>query len=132
MSDENGFVRSNIQHLVDALQITSRKALAEAAGVSESNIGQLVRGASKGMRPAHLVRAAQHLGVTTEQLVTVDLRNEPHAGLGSAPRDDRHIRALTDRIRTAWADGRIGVRQIDYLDSTLTILLATTSDSGAP
>ena len=46
MSDENGFVRSNIQHLVDALQITSRKALAEAAGVSESNIGQLVRGLS--------------------------------------------------------------------------------------
>lgn len=64
----------NIGYLCDVRKLITRAELAEALGMSPQNIGQLIRGENKGMKPLNLVKAAKRVGLTVEQLITQDVR----------------------------------------------------------
>lgn len=61
--------------LAFALEHAGKKPvdLANALDVSRAAISQLLSGASKGMKPEHLVAAARYLGVRIEWLATGEL-----------------------------------------------------------
>lgn len=67
--------------------------LAKAIGVSKSAINQILHGATKGMKPEHLVRTSRFLHVRTEWLV---MGEEPMR-LEVIPENDR---ALLEQYQT--------------------------------
>lgn len=80
-TDNEHFLRQNLAHLVE-IGRTSRAALAKASGTSVQNIGMLIRGDTRGgMQPLTLVRCAQAVGLSVEDLVTRDLRNTALDGI---------------------------------------------------
>jgi DNA-binding Xre family transcriptional regulator len=74
--DNELLLGQNVAFLVDVQKVMKRGELAEKIGVSEANIGQLIRNENKGLRPLNLVRAARALNYSVEDLVCVDLRSQ--------------------------------------------------------
>ena len=64
----------NVGYLVDQQKVCSRLDLANALGVSEQAIGQLITGKTKGLKPLHLIAASDKLGVSARDIVMHDLR----------------------------------------------------------
>lgn len=74
--DNELLLGQNVAYLVDVQKVMKRGELADKIGVSEANIGQLIRNENKGLRPLNLVRAARALNYSVEDLVCVDLRSQ--------------------------------------------------------
>jgi phage repressor protein C with HTH and peptisase S24 domain len=79
----------NIAYLV-AIKVASRGSLAEAMGTSVQAVGQLIRGETKELKPSNLAKAARHVGLTSDDLITRNLRLEQW-------HPDNHLRATGTR-----------------------------------
>lgn len=75
MKDNVRLLGLNLAYLV-AIKATTRAALADAMGISTQAVGQVIRGDTKELKPSNLVKAAKLVGLSSDDLVTRDLRRE--------------------------------------------------------
>src|SRR5690349_3157728 len=75
MEDAYRLLGDNVAYLV-AIGVCTRATLAAAMGVSVQAVGQLIRGETKELKPSNLAKAARHVGLSSDDLITRNLRRE--------------------------------------------------------
>lgn len=65
----------NVAYLV-AIKVATRASFAGAMGISVQAVGMLIRGETKELKPSNVAKAARHVGLTSDDLITRNLRRE--------------------------------------------------------
>lgn len=75
MGDSYRQLGDNIAYLV-AIKAATRASFAGAMDISVQAVGQLIRGETKELKPSNLAKAAKHVGLTSDDLISRNLRRE--------------------------------------------------------
>lgn len=75
MGESYRLLGANIAYLV-AIKAATRASFAGAMGISVQAVGQLIRGETKELKPSNVAKAAKHVGLSSDDLITRDLRRD--------------------------------------------------------
>lgn len=77
-------LRDNLAYLVDEQKRVSRAQLSAAMGISTQNLGMLIRGRNNDISGSALIRGAQFLGYSVEELVFKRMRDLSAMGVAES------------------------------------------------